>query len=150
MSEEQNKIFSRRDLLKSAVSGVAVISGMAVITACGGSSKKAEPEAMPEEKKPDEAVQEKVAEKPESDMAANEAASNDPCSDLTGVAEDEVKKRNTIYQYKEVSDKEGQMCQNCQLYNKASDEGSCGGCQLFKGPVQSNGWCVSWVKNPKA
>lgn len=148
MSKETKSVLSRRELLKTAASGVAIFGGMAVVTACGGGGKKAEPEKMKEEAPKEEPKKEAAkAEESKKDMAANEAKSNDPCSDLSGVVDEaEIKKRNKIYKYVEKSKKDGQMCSNCQLYNAPKAEGECGGCQLFKGPVQDAGWCVSWVK----
>lgn len=145
MSKESTTL-SRRDLLKSAVSGVAVFGGMAVITACGGEGKKPEPEMKKEEPKKEEPMPEaKAEEKPAEDMAAN-TETGDPCSDLSDVEDDEINKRNNIFKYQEKSEKEGQNCANCQLYKKPEAEGDCGGCTLFAGPVQTGGWCPSWAK----
>lgn len=144
MSEEIKNTLSRRNLLKSAVSGVAVFGGMAVLTACGGGEKKAEPE-MKETKEEPKKEEAKKMEEPK-EMASEDMASNDPCSDLSEVDDPEIDKRNKIYQYKEKTEKDGQMCSNCQLNIVPKEEGGCYGCQLFKGPVQENGWCVSWVK----
>ena len=48
-------------------------------------------------------------------------------------------------QYVEVSAKEGQTCDNCQLFT--AGEGSTGKCMLFQqGVVTNKGWCMSWAQ----
>ena len=50
----------------------------------------------------------------------------------------------TSLQYVEVSQKEGQKCSTCAQYI-ADKHGACGGCQLFTGPVQPAGNCLSYA-----
>ena len=38
-----------------------------------------------------------------------------------------------------------QRCDNCRFYQAPTGDPSCGGCQLFPGPVVPSGWCRSWV-----
>jgi hypothetical protein len=52
-------------------------------------------------------------------------------------------------QYKEVSDQEGKICANCAQF-KPGAYGECGGCLLFAGPVQNNGYCLSWAAKEAA
>ena len=48
-------------------------------------------------------------------------------------------------QYVAESTKEGQKCDNCQLY--AAGEAGTGKCQLFpQGVVNAKGWCMSWAQ----
>ncbi|MFB6099179.1 MAG: high-potential iron-sulfur protein [Salinibacter sp.] len=47
-------------------------------------------------------------------------------------------------QYVEETPNPKKNCGNCQLYQKG-EYGSCGGCQLFPGPVTKNGYCNSWT-----
>ena len=53
----------------------------------------------------------------------------------------------TAIQYVNQSQKEGQVCSGCALY-QAGENGR-GGCSLFqKGQVSADGWCTSWVAKP--
>ena len=48
--------------------------------------------------------------------------------------------------YIEMTETEGQMCLNCQLYTGAEGEES-GPCAIFPGKaVTAKGWCKSWVQ----
>ncbi|HAA58865.1 MAG TPA: hypothetical protein DCE42_29145 [Myxococcales bacterium] len=70
---------------------------------------------------------------------------SDPCGDLKGVPEAQVKLRNSL-QYKAQSDFAAKNCANCNLYIAPAGGSSCGGCKTFKGPVAPKGWCKMWVK----
>jgi hypothetical protein len=50
----------------------------------------------------------------------------------------------TNLQYVEQTQQEGKMCSNCAQY-VADEYGDCGGCNVFDGPVQPNGHCLSWA-----
>jgi len=67
------------------------------------------------------------------------------CNDLSGLTEDE-KKLRANYEYITVTKDAAKNCQNCQFYTAPANAGDCGGCQLFKGPVEANGWCKTWVQ----
>lgn len=48
-------------------------------------------------------------------------------------------------EYTHESSKEGQQCNNCQLWQGGDKDW--GGCAIFPGKeVSSKGWCKSWVK----
>jgi hypothetical protein len=68
----------------------------------------------------------------------------DPCNDFSGVSESELNKRNTLGYVKEapVPDKQ---CNVCKLYLPPKKNERCGGCMLFKGPVEGNGSCTYWA-----
>jgi hypothetical protein len=51
----------------------------------------------------------------------------------------------TALQYKAASDQEGKNCANCAQF-KPGEYGDCGGCNLFTGPVNNNGHCLSWAE----
>lgn len=50
----------------------------------------------------------------------------------------------TNLQYVDQSTIEGRTCANCAQYT-ADTFGDCGGCNVFSGPVQPNGYCLSWA-----
>ncbi|HJL04147.1 MAG TPA: high-potential iron-sulfur protein [Polyangiaceae bacterium LLY-WYZ-15_(1-7)] len=50
----------------------------------------------------------------------------------------------TTLQYKEQSTEAGKNCANCAQYVEGQ-YGDCGGCNLFSGPVQPQGHCLSWA-----
>ncbi|MGF1466622.1 MAG: high-potential iron-sulfur protein [Sandaracinaceae bacterium] len=51
--------------------------------------------------------------------------------------------RNNL-QYRPESPEEGKQCNNCAQYVEGQ-YGECGGCNLFQGPVQPGGHCLSWA-----
>ena len=70
--------------------------------------------------------------------------SDDPCNDLSGISDDELKKRTSLG-YVTKSPNPDNQCGNCSLYIPPKDGESCGGCLLFKGPVYKEGHCVQWA-----
>lgn len=61
----------------------------------------------------------------------------------------DAKKPNDQCKDRKKKEKADQFCHNCQLYTKLDDKkGKC--MVLPKGAVAAEGWCNSWVKNPKA
>jgi len=73
-----------------------------------------------------------------------QSASEDPCNDLSGVSEGELKKRQSLGYVTKSPDPEN-YCGNCALFIPPAKEGDCGGCLLFKGPVHAEGHCVQWA-----
>ena len=63
------------------------------------------------------------------------------CGDAIDSASQQLR---TSLQYKDVSEVSGQRCDNCAQY-VAGSYGECGGCNLFTGPVQPGGHCLSWA-----
>ncbi len=116
------KAHNRRDFLKrfSAASAVG-IGASTVLAACGG-GESAEPAA--------------------SAPAAAPAASG--CMDTSGLTEQEVGMRNSLA-YVDVTPDAAKNCLNCSLYLAASAGAACGGCNLLKGPIAPNGYCISWA-----
>jgi hypothetical protein len=114
-----NKITRKSFLKNMSVLGATAFGASTLITACGGG----EPETQP----------------------APEAATApaDPCGDTTGLSESDLNMRRNLQYVHETPNPE-QRCDNCQLWI-APENGECGGCSLFRGPVNPNGWCNSWV-----
>lgn len=67
----------------------------------------------------------------------------DACDDLSGISDVEIKKREGM-KYVSKSTEAGKNCSNCKFWQAPAEAGSCGGCQLFKGPVHPEGYCQSW------
>ncbi|MEM6954046.1 MAG: high-potential iron-sulfur protein [Myxococcota bacterium] len=51
--------------------------------------------------------------------------------------------RRTL-QYVEQTANQEQKCSNCAQF-VADQYGDCGGCNVMTGPVQPNGYCLSWA-----
>ena len=73
-----------------------------------------------------------------------QGSANDLCNDLSGVKDEEIRKRQTLG-YATKSPVPENYCGNCGLYIPLSTENNCGGCILFKGPVYKEGHCAQWV-----
>lgn len=69
---------------------------------------------------------------------------NDPCSDFTGVSQGELEKR-TKFGYARQAPAPDKQCNLCKLYLPPKTGEKCGGCMLFKGPVDVNGSCTYWA-----
>lgn len=77
------------------------------------------------------------------DSGKKQSTSEDPCDDLSGVSEEELKKRQSLG-YVSKSPVPGSFCGNCSLYIPSTTENSCGSCLLFKGPVHAEGHCAQY------
>ena len=118
----ENKDYSRRKFINKCLSTGSVFLGAAVfLNSCGTN---------------------------ESSVNKNEnkkqSTSEDPCNDLSGVSEEEIKKRQSLG-YVTKSSTPGNFCGNCGLHIPPKPNEECGGCMLFKGPVHNEGLCVQWT-----
>ncbi len=66
------------------------------------------------------------------------------CDDLSGISEAELKKRESLGYVAKTPNPEN-YCGNCSLYIPPKEGEKCGGCLLFKGPVDYDGHCVQWA-----
>lgn len=113
---------NRKEFLKQfGLVGVSAIGASTLLAACGGGGESAS-----------------------SDQQAA-ATPADPCRDTSSLTQADKDLRTNLG-YVEDTENAEQRCDNCQLY-KQPENGGCGGCLLFNGPVTSNGWCKSWVTN---
>ncbi|OJU24921.1 MAG: hypothetical protein BGN92_11630 [Sphingobacteriales bacterium 41-5] len=123
--------FSRKDFLIRCFGAAGMFLGTsALLSSCGSG----------EETKPADAGA--SSEKPKS-MVEQPGASGD-CNDVTGVAEEEVKKREAV-QYVAQSADPAKHCSVCQLYKAPEGGSACGGCTLFQGPVAADASCISFA-----
>ncbi len=118
----------RKKFLKAFAFGA--LSTSVLVAACGGDAPKSETKTAPE-----------AAPAPE---AAAPAAAAD-CNDLSGVAEADLKQRESLG-YVAKSVEADKNCTNCRFYQAGTQANGCGGCQLFKGPVTPEGYCKTWNK----
>lgn len=63
------------------------------------------------------------------------------CNDLSGVSAEEIDKRKKLG-YVDHSPSPDMKCEICKLYLPPSGGAKCGGCSLFKGPVDVNASCT--------
>jgi len=124
MSREE--ITRRSFLTRISVAGGLVVGSSTLVSACGGGDKAPATEEAP------------VAAEP-----ATEAAT-EGCTDVSGLTESEVQMRTSL-QYVDASTTEGKTCSNCALYVVAEEGAACGGCNLIKGPINPDGYCMSWA-----
>lgn len=66
------------------------------------------------------------------------------CKDLTGVSKEEIEKRQRLGYVDETPIPDNE-CGNCKLYLPPGEGETCGGCSLFKGPVEENGYCTYYA-----
>lgn len=112
--------------------GLGAVASSVVLSACGGDAPKTENNAAAGSETPAEA--EPAAAAPAAD-----------CNDLTGLAEADVKQRESVSYVTASTDPE-KKCSNCRFMKPNSEPNGCNGCQLFKGPVNPEGNCKSWFK----
>jgi hypothetical protein len=122
-------MMDRKKFLKSMAFGA--LSTSVLVAACGGDAPKTETKT--------EAPTEPAAE-----PAAAQTTSAD-CNDVSGLAEADVKQRESVSYVAKSVDPE-KNCGNCRFMKPNSEPNGCNGCQLFKGPVNPEGNCKSWFK----
>lgn len=66
------------------------------------------------------------------------------CTEGVELSEQSKRMRKTL-QYVSKSSKPDKYCSNCSQWIPPEGEGPCGGCKLFSGPVNANGYCLSWA-----
>ena len=116
----------RKKFLKSVTFGA--LSASVLVAACGGDAPKTE----------------NAATAPAGETAAPATAAAD-CNDLSGVAEADLKQRESVGYVTKSADPE-KYCGNCRFMQLGTQANGCNGCQLFKGPVNPEGNCKSWFK----
>lgn len=83
--------------------------------------------------------------------SCSKSETNEPlqalCADpkLRSVNENNMRQAN---KYTSKSLIEGQKCDGCAFFKRDAEGADCGNCDIFHGPVNKNGYCISWA--PKA
>ncbi len=120
---------SRKEFLqKCALMGFAVVGTGSLIAGCGGGGDSSESGGTSHE------------------TTTKTASAADPCGDTTGLSETDLNMRTTL-KYVVKSEDAAKNCKNCKFYLADQFGDACGGCQLFKGPVNPAGNCASWFAN---
>ena len=68
----------------------------------------------------------------------------DPCSDLSGLTEEEKNTRKE-FAYVSKSPYPEKVCDNCELWIAPKEGSLCGGCEVMEGPVDPKGYCTVWA-----
>jgi len=124
----KNDKISRKDFIKQlGLFGAISVGGSSLLTACGGGGNQQESGSSSEE----------------SSSGSGETAAADPCTDVSGLTDQELQMRKNL-QYTGSSPHPDKDCTNCALYIPAEGDASCGSCQLVKGPINPKGYCTSW------
>ncbi len=113
--------YKRRYFLHQVWS-LAPLLGVALIGACGDSSRSKKENNPPSGTPP---------------------AAASPCA-LDALSQQERQQRDALGYTDETPIAE-QTCDNCKLYIPESETKPCGTCTLFKGPVASAGYCTYWA-----
>lgn len=127
-SDDPNHVSRRRFLHSLSIAGV-VGAGGSLLAACGGGS--------------DESGDGSSAE-----SETSSATASADCSDLSELSDAQKKQREQMVgslNYVEESPQAEKNCANCSLYQQERYGSGCGGCQLFPGPVNAQGYCDSWA-----
>jgi hypothetical protein len=128
-SDDRNRVSRRRFLHSLSIAGV-VGAGGSLLAACGGGSDQSGDGGSSTEGE------------------AGSATASADCSDLSGLSDAQRKQRKQMVgslNYVEESPQAEKNCANCSLYQQEKYGSGCGGCQLFPGPVNAQGYCDSWA-----
>nr|MEE4266409.1 hypothetical protein [Candidatus Krumholzibacteria bacterium] len=126
-SHDFDQKLDRRTFFRQVgITGLAGVGLMLGLTACGGDKESG------------------AATKAAASKSASPAASADPCSDLTGLTQDEKNMRTTL-QYQATAADPAKPCHTCNFWHPPAEGTTCGTCTLMKGPIDPNGGCISWV-----
>lgn len=87
-----------------------------------------------------------------SNSASSENRSSDPktppapqnTQDSSAMTKEDIDKRRMLG-YVDKTPIAENHCSNCALYMLPKEGSKSGGCQLFKGPVNANGYCTYWA-----
>jgi len=118
-----NKELSRRSFLSLTLTGCLSLSAISFLASC--------------KKKPE-------MEQKEHEMAESKSASGEPCTDISGLT-DEEKQTRIVNHYVDDSTIEGKECDGCSFFIKPALGEPCGTCQIVKGPIDPDGYCTAWV-----
>lgn len=119
-----SKLTRKEFLQRLAAMGVGTVAAGSIFSSCGGG-----------EAQPQKAAEAAPASPPKAD---------DPCADVSALAPEE-KATRTTFKYVAHTPDPNKHCANCALYIKPAEGAACGGCQIVKGPINPDGYCMNWV-----
>ena len=135
MSSNDNDRVSRRRFLQSVGIAGVVGAGSSLLAACGGGSSDSKSSGS-------------SGGGGESSSGGGTKTASADCSDVSDLSDAKKKQREQMInslQYVEESPNAEKNCANCSLYIEGDYGEGCGGCQLFPGAVNANGYCNSWA-----
>jgi len=127
----------RRHSLKVVGFGFLGAAGLVHLAACSSKEESADGAKKAPAEQADAASSAKEASAKQAGAAGGEG-----CDATIDAASAQLR---TALQYREASDQEGKNCSSCAQF-KPGAYSDCGGCNLFTGPVQNNGYCLSWAE----
>jgi hypothetical protein len=114
-----DQAYSRRNFIrKYIIGGSVLLNGALLFVSCNSKKKSVEQEQS--------------------------TSSTDPCSDFSGVSENDRKAREKLG-YVSESPNADMKCNNCNLWLPPAAGKACGKCMLFKGPVYATAYCTYWA-----
>lgn len=134
---KSEKITRKKFLANASMLGLSTVVGSAWLSACSGPSGQSEQNS-------EATIPPPVEDANGMSDAEPLGSETEACDDLTGLTEIEIQQREQL-QYVAQSQKEDQICANCQFWQPNQQAEACGGCQLIKGPIHPNGWCQTWA-----
>lgn len=143
-------IISRRQTLQILGAGLVAAPSLLACTEGGGGGPAAKKEATEKaeakskEKMPEKKPGSQPAETAAADTEKKDSKSGEIACDQSKVDDQSKSMRKTL-QYVAKSPNEGKYCKNCAQYIKPKGGSACGGCKLFSGPVNPNGYCLSYA-----
>lgn len=109
--------YNRRLFLKNTFSsGMLLLTGGLLVTGCGNGGKKKE----------------------------TEEGAVTSCQDYSKLSAEDLATRKKLG-YTDTSPDPEKFCKLCNLYKPPKEGAKCGGCLLFKGPVEAEGSCTYWA-----
>jgi hypothetical protein len=119
MNDESKSSYSRRLFLKQvAAIGAAGLVGPGLLMACSNGN---------------------AAERVESERAAS-----GKCEGSVDLPAADIAARQAI-NYVDESPQVDKSCANCRFFKQPAAGAACGGCEILKGPIASEGYCNTWV-----
>jgi hypothetical protein len=125
--------YSRRLFIHKflSVAGLATVAGGTLLIGCNSETKKDAKSTADSAAKP-----------PAPAASANEEMT---CGDYSNVSKEELDKRKKLG-YEEIASDPERHCIDCNLFIPKGEGKECGGCILFKGPVNNEGSCTYWAE----
>jgi len=78
---------------------------------------------------------------------ASACSKKQSCTDVTGLAPEDVRVRNDTAAYVDLAPDASKKCALCAQYVPAAPD-ACGGCKVVKGPINPDGSCKLFVPKP--
>jgi len=117
-----NHTVSRRSFLSATLLGFLSLGSISFLSSCKNTPETAKQEAA--------------------EMEKGHLAAGDPCTDVSGLTEQERQTRIT-FKYVGKSPDAERDCDDCRFFTQPSG-GPCGTCEIVRGPINPDGTCTAW------